>query len=347
MKKFSKALSVGVAAVLVSSTLAACGGDKEKTGNSSKGTESEKTTVASTDKVTEKKTEKPTESQSEAMGQLTTINVYSRDEASGTRGAFEELIDFKGQLLDTAAIVESNGDMATKVGQDTGAIGYVSLTTDFEKNNLKPISYEGVVPSAADVINGSYTLKRPFSYVTRAKGDFPSEEVEQLVDAFIDFINNSTEGLEAVHMEGGIVDVDAGKPWAELKANHPIVDQDNSAIQIRTAGSTSVIKTLDAAINAFKPLAGNVDFVSDHNGSGDGFKRTLGEEKDGANGADIGFASREFKDDETVSQGAYTGQYAQDAVVVVVQKDNKIENLTKQQVFDIFTGAVTDWSDLK
>ena len=347
MKKFSKALSVGVAAVLVSSTLAACGGNKDNTDNSSKGTESEKTTVASTDKEPEKETEKPAESESEAMGQLTTINVYSRDEASGTRGAFEELIDFKGQLRDTAAIVESNGDVATRVGQDASAIGYVSLTTDFEKNNLKPLSYEGVVPSAEDVINGTYTLKRPFSYVTRAKGDFPSEEVEQLVDAFIDFIHNSTEGLEAVHMEGGIVDVDAGKPWEELKANHPIVDQDNSAIQIRTAGSTSVIKTLNAAIDAFKPLAGNVEFVSDHNGSGDGFKRTLGEEKDGANGADIGFASREFKDDEDVSQGAYTGEYAQDAVVVVVQKDNMIENLTKQQIFDIFTGAVTDWSELK
>lgn len=274
------------------------------------------------------------------------INVYTRDASSGTRGAFEELVGFEGQLTDQAAETSGNGDMATKVGQDSNGIGYVSLTTNFEANNIKPLDFEGVPATEENVLNGSYTLKRPFSFVTRADGDFESEDAEQMVAAFVTFMTKSTEGLEAIMSEGGIVDVTTGTPWEKLKAEFPIVDQDNSGLTIRTGGSTSVEDTLNAAIEAFQPLAGNVQFVTDHTGSGDGYKRTLGEEKDGANAADIGFASRAFSSDEDVTQGAFSGEFAQDAVVVVVSSDNSVSNLTKQNVYDIFTGSVTSWENL-
>ncbi len=274
------------------------------------------------------------------------INVYTRDSASGTRGAFEELIDFEGELTDSAAETSGNGDMATKIGQDTSAIGYVSLTTDFEANNIRGVAFEGVEPNEEHVLDGSYTLKRPFSYVTRAEDDFENEETKQLVVAFLDYLNNSTEGREVVSAEGGITNVAEGKAWDELKANHPIVDQDNSGLTLRTVGSTSVEKTLTAALESFQPLAGNFQMVISHTGSGDGFKRTLGDEKDSANGGDIGFASRDFKEEETVADGLESGVYCQDAVVVAVHNDNPLESLTKQQVYDVFTGAVTDWSDL-
>lgn len=290
-------------------------------------------------------TKKPAE-EKPAEGLTGAINVYTRDASSGTRGAFEELVGFEEKLTDKAAETSGNGDMATKVGQDKSGIGYVSLTTDFEANNLKAVKYEGAEPTEDTVLDGSYTLKRPFSFVTRKEGDYPSKEVEQLVDAFMAFINESTEGMEAVMSEGGIVDATKGKPWEEIKKDHPIVDQDNSGFTIRTGGSTSVVKTLEAAIEAFKPLAGNVEFVSDHAGSGNGFKRTLGADKDGANGADIGFASRDFKDDEKVDDGKASGVYCQDAVVVVVEKNNPIEDLTQDQVFKIFTGEVANWEEL-
>lgn len=337
-----KILSLLLSLVLVFS-LVACGDNKQTEESAGESVEE------STEEAAESDAESTEESaEEEATGNLEgNINVYTRDSASGTRGAFEELIEFEGELTEKAAETSGNGDMATKVGQDANAIGYVSLTTDFEANNLKAVKFEGAEASEENVLNGSYTLKRPFSFVTRETGTYESEEVEQLVDAFIAFITKSTEGLEAVASEGGIVDVESGEAWEEIKKDYPVVDQDNSGLTIRTGGSTSVVNTLDAAIEAFKPLAGNVQFVSDHTGSGDGYKRTLGEEKDGANAADIGFASRDFKDEEDVSKGKESGQYAQDAVVVVVEKNSPVEDLTKQNVYDIFTGAVSTWEEVK
>ena len=277
-----------------------------------------------------------------------TIAVYSRDASSGTREAFEKANDMVDQLTDSAITVDSNGDMATKVGQDANGIGYVSLSTDFEANNLKALNYEGVEPTEATVLDGTYGMQRPFSYVTRADGDFADDRTQQLVEAFIDYLCNSTEGQQVVQSAGGIVNLDKTTPWEELKKNHPIVDEDNSDLTIRTAGSTSVEETLKAALEAFQAEAGQFQFTMNQSGSGDGYKRVLGEEKDGANAADIGFASRAFEGDEDVTKGLVTGQYCIDAVVAVVSKDNtNVDNLTAAQIKSIFTGETTSWADLK
>lgn len=343
MKKFVKSLSL----VLVSSLiLAGC-----STGN----TETEKTTDANkVEQTTEADTKDTTESSKEeaSEGAMGEIHVYSRDESSGTRGAFQEIIGYgdteKGQdvLTDKAVIEDSNGALAKAVGSDASSIGFVSLTTDFEANNIKGLAYEGVEPTNETVLDNSYALKRPFNLVSRAAGDFADEKTEALVDAFVDFLLNSVEGRDAVASAGGIVDVDGGTKWDELKTKHPIVDEDNSALVIRTGGSTSVEKALQAALEAFVPLAGNFQFVSAHTGSSDGYKRVLGEEKDGANAADLGFASREFKDSEKVADGKHSGAFAQDAVVVAVASSNPISNLTQEQVRDIFTGKITTWEEL-
>lgn len=270
------------------------------------------------------------------------IMVYSRDEASGTRQAFEEIVGIEN-LTEEAAIVSSNGDMASQVGQNKHGIGYVSLSTDFEKNNLKGLTYEGVEPTIENVIKGDYSLARPFNFVTRGEDDFENEDIKALTLAFIDFLTNSKEGRQMVLSEGGIVDVEAGIPWEELKVNHPIVDQDNSSLLLKTGGSTSVVNTLTAALEAFQPLAGNFKFEMNHTGSSDAFKRTLGDEKDSPNRVDIGFASRDFKSEEDIAKGLLYGEYAKDAVVVVVQKDHKMDGLTATEVKDIFEGKLTSW----
>ncbi len=277
------------------------------------------------------------------------INVYTRDSSSGTRSAFEELIGFEGELVDTALETSGNGDMATKVGKDSIGIGYTSLTTDFESNNLMKVSYDGVEATQENVISGDYALSRPFSYVTRASGDFSSDSHEKLTVAFLDFLNNSIEGREAVSAEGGIVDLDGAKPWTDLKGNHPILEEDNSSIVIALGGSTSVEDTIISAYESFTPFAGGAQFEANLTGSGDGYKRVLGEEKDSANYADIGFASREFKSEEDVSKGLETGVYCKDAIVVVISNDNEseIDNLTKDDVYNIFTGKVKNWNDIK
>lgn len=278
-----------------------------------------------------------------------TINVYTRDASSGTREAYEKAGDFVGSLTSTAIEVSSNGDMATKVGADKNGIGYASLTTDFAGNKITPLQFEGVTPSEATVLDGTYKLQRPFDFVTRASGDFSSDEEEQLVAAFIDFMQNSKEGMAVVKKAGGIVDTTKGTAWAELAKNHPIVNQDNSAINLTTAGSTSVEKTVKAALEAFQPMAGNFKFAMNQTGSSDGWKRVLGSEKDGANRSSIGFASRNFKEsEEPLTEAKLSGTYCLDAVVTVISASNtNLTDMTQSQIKQIFTGETAKWEDIK
>lgn len=275
------------------------------------------------------------------------INVYTRDSASGSRQAFESIIELEA-ITNESAQTSNNGDMATQVGNNENAIGYVSISTDFAANNLKKINYEGVSVSIENVNTGEYKLARPFLFVTRAKDDFISNEKKQLVLAFIDYMQNSIEGKEFILAAGGIVDISKGKPWAEIKENHSIVNQDNSHLTIVTGGSTSVSKTLTRVISSFIPLAGNFNYQPNHTGSSDGYKRTLGDEKNGANKIDIGFVSREFKAIEDDKKAMSSGEYAKDAIVVVVNKNNKsINNLNQQQLNKIFSKEIKFWQDIK
>ena len=272
------------------------------------------------------------------------IKVYTRDSSSGTREAFEKGVDFEGSLTKNAIEVSSNDDMAAKVGADKNGIGYTSLSTDFEKNGVSALQYEGVTASSESVLDGSYKLQRPFMYVTRAAGDYGSDDKEQLVQAFLDFMQNSTEGMAIVKKNGGEVDESKAKPWDELsKKYEAVLGKDNSAITITTCGSTSVEKTVKASLEAFSPMAGNFKFTMNQSGSGDAVPRVLGKEKDGPNKGDIGFASRAFKEDgsEDISKAMESGQYCIDAVVAVVNKENTdVTSLTQAQLKSIFTGEM-------
>lgn len=347
MKLIKQTLGLALAAILLVGGVAACAGDNG-------GDEATTTTLAAVDQTstTVNETETLDDTDPNTGGGLPTgtISVYSRDESSGTREAFSSVIGIDedaGELVETAAITSGNGDQATKVGSDAQAIGYVALTTDFEASGIRPVPYEGVEPSEENVLSGAYALYRPFSYVTRAEGDYASDEEEQLTAAFIAFLTDSIEGREAVAVEGGIVDVAGGTPWAELAEDHPIVNEDNSGVTLITAGSTSVENALESAQNAFVPLAGNVNFSRNHTGSSDGFKRVMGGEKDGASAAHIGFASREFNDSETeVVNAMASGEFCKDAVVLVVAESNALDNITQEQVYDIYTGEYTEWEDI-
>lgn len=279
------------------------------------------------------------------------IKVYTRDSSSGTREAFEKGVDFEGSLTKNAIEVSSNDDMAAKVGADKNGIGYTSLSTDFEKNGVSTLQYEGVTASSESVLDGSYKLQRPFMYVTRAAGDYGSDDKEQLVQAFLDFMQNSTEGMAIVKKNGGEVDESKAKPWDELsKKYEAVLGKDNSAITITTCGSTSVEKTVKASLEAFSPMAGNFKFTMNQSGSGDAVPRVLGKEKDGPNKGDIGFASRAFKEDgsEDISKAMESGQYCIDAVVAVVNKENTdVTSLTQAQLKSIFTGETLKWEDIK
>lgn len=282
-----------------------------------------------------------------SAGSEESIHVYTRDASSGTREAFEKGADFEGEMRKDVNEVTSNGDMATKVGQDEYAIGYASLSTDFEASNVKPLQLNGVTPSVETVLDGSYQLQRPFMFVTREAGDFDSEEKEQLVNAFLDYLQNSVEGMTVVEKNGGIVNKENAVAWEELAKKHPIVNQDNSHLNISTSGSTSVEKTLKAALESFVPLAGNFTFTMNQEGSSEAYKSTLGKEKDGAKKADIGFASRAFKsEEEPVENAMQSGQYCIDAVVTIVNKNNTVENITLEEIKGVYTGTIVSFEEL-
>ncbi|MDD4369002.1 MAG: substrate-binding domain-containing protein [Oscillospiraceae bacterium] len=354
MKKF---LTVALSTVLGLSLLGACsGGTTETTTTTTATTAAETTTTAGTTAAATAETTTAATTASQSGGSdssLGNIVVYTRDSASGTREAFQSIVGFGDTEKDQAALtssaieVSNNGDMATKVGQDVNGIGYVSLTTDLAANNLKALSFDGVEPTEANVLNGSYELARPFNYVTRASGDFSSDELEQLVEAFIAYLTESVEGRTVVHAQGGITDAASGTPWADMAADYPITQQDNSSLTIRTAGSTSVESTIQAALQSFQPLAGNFQFSMNQTGSGDGQKSVLGDGKDGTNAAEIGFASRSFKTEEDVSAAMATGTYAQDAVVIVVESSNSLSDIGMDLVRGVFTGDITAWSELQ
>ena len=338
MKAFTKrGLAVFTALTMSIGLLAACGNTAEET----------TTTAATQAEETEGELVNPD------LSDLGGIMVYTRDSASGTREAFQDVIGFgdeeDGQdaLVATAIETSGNGDMATKVGQDTAGIGYVSLTTDMEANNIKTVAFNSVEPSEETVLDGTYTLSRPFNYVTRASGDFVDDETEELVAAFVAFLTESEEGMEVIQAEGGIVDSANASPWAEVAADYPVVNEDNSSRTIRTKGSTSVAKIIEAASQAFSPLAGNVVFEMDQTGSGDGWKRVLGGDKDGASAGEIGFASRGFKDEEPTDEALAAGTFNTDAVVVVVEAGNGLVNLTTEQVEAIYTGDIASWADVE
>lgn len=301
-----------------------------------------KTTEA---KVTEAKaTEKVPDNEAKVEGK---INVYTRDNASGTREGFEKVVGIKKNLTDKANEVSSNGDMATKVGNDPNGIGYCSLSTDFKANKVLPVYFEGIKPTVENVIDGSYKMARPFCYVLRKSGTYESKEKEELVKAFIAYITESKEGMETLASAGGVVDIEKGKDWEEIKKDYPIVDKDNSKIEIKTVGSTSVEKVINTALEEFQSLAGGFTFKMNQTGSGDGWKRVLGEEKDGPNKGDIGFASRAFKDEEDMKDAISNGVFCQDAIVVIVsEKNSGMHNFSKDQLLSVFTGETTEWKEL-
>ncbi len=171
------------------------------------------------------------------------------------------------------------------------------------------------------------------------------QRANEIVQAFVAYMETS-EGKAIISANGGIVDSSAtDESWDDIKADYPIVDEDNSDVTVKFGGSTSVEKVAKALSASFSSLAG--DFVADHNhtGSGDAYKRVQGEEKDGANKLHIGFASRGFKDSEAGVAGSF-GQLATDAVVVVVAPNNAVSNLTAAQIKSIYDGTVTNWSEV-
>lgn len=280
------------------------------------------------------------------------IKLYTRDTTSGTRDGFFTGIGLSEAKEDNAPLkinglgtVESNGDMINSIKNDMYGIGYISLLS-VEDSGLKVLYFEGVEPTEENVLNGTYTLTRNFNYITRV--EYSTTEKEQIVEAFLAYLTTQ-EGKATMQSEGGILEVKSTDPtWESIKSNYEITTKDNSAITINFGGSTSVSKMAQALANEFSNLCGNVKFSHDYHGSGDAYKKTQGVDKDSTGYYDIAFASRDFK--LTSSEAALEGTYGRlciDAIVAVVNKENTVSNVTKDQLVKMYTGIINTWNEVE
>ncbi len=275
------------------------------------------------------------------------ITVYTRDTTSGTRAGFMAGIGFAAAEANDSVLVEGfiikdNTAILNAMTIDEFGIGYVSLST--VNNTVKGLNFEGVEPTEANVINNTYGLKRPFMYMLRAEGDYPSVAVETIVEAFVAFLG-TTDGGDIIAKAGAIA-LPSNSTWDSIKAQHTVCNTDNSAVVVRFGGSDSIQKVAQALTAAFKAKCGNFVAEHDHTGSGDAYKRTNDPAvKDTAVGKDVGFSSRFFKDTEAVAE-TLRGQLAWDAIVAIVHLNNPLTNATAADLKSIYDGTYLVWSAL-
>ncbi len=253
------------------------------------------------------------------------INVVSREDGSGTRGAFIELFGVEekndaGEKIDNttdeAIITNSTDVMLTTVAGDEYSIGYVSLGS--LNDSVKAVSIDGAEATVDNIKSGDYTIARPFNIATKGT---PSDVAQD----FINFIM-SADG-QAVISDNKYIPVDDGA--AAFESN-------GASGKIVVAGSSSVTPVMEKLKEAYAAVNSGAEIEIQESDSTTGMTAAM----DGT--CDIGMASRELKDSETEG-GLTAAVIAMDGIAVVVNNDNPTKDLSKDTVKGIYTGEITSW----
>ena len=256
------------------------------------------------------------------------ISVLSREDGSGTRGAFIELFgiekkDANGKKIDyttdEAAITNSTAVMLTSVAGDNYAIGYVSLGS--LNDSVKAVKIDGADATVANINNGSYKISRPFNIAVK-------EGLSPVAQDFVNFIV-SDDGQKII-AANKYIKIQNTKAYSSNKASGKVV----------VAGSSSVSPVMEKLIEAYKGVNPNAKIELQTSDSTTGVTNAI-------NGTcDIGMASRALKDSEK-AKGVKEVTIAIDGIAVIVNKLNPVTDMTKTQVEQIFTGNITKWSAVK
>lgn len=309
MKKF---ICTALTLAMVVGSLAGCGSSSSKETTAASGAATEAATEAA------------------AAGDFDTskeISVNSREDGSGTRGAFIELFGVEEKAADgtkvdnttvEANITNSTAVMMTSVAGDPYAIGYISLGS--LNDTVKAAKIDGAEATTENVANGSYKVARPFNIVTK-------DGLSDVAKDFVDYIM-SAEGQDIIEQNGYIKIDQNAAAYAGSKPEGKIV----------VAGSSSVSPVMEKLKEAYLAVNTNADIEIQTSDSTTGVTST----QEGI--CDIGMASRNLKDTET---GVTATTIAQDGIAVIVNNENPVENLTSDQVKSIFTGETTVWADVQ
>ena len=258
------------------------------------------------------------------------ISVYSREDGSGTRGAFIELFgieqkDADGNKVDMttdmAMITNSTAVMMTTVAGDEQGIGYISLGS--VNDTVKALKIDDVEATVENVKTGTYKIVRPFNIITNG-------ELDKLDEVSADFVNYilSADGQKVIEDNGYIAAVDEAKAYEAAGVSGKVV----------VAGSSSVTPVMEKLAEAYKALNADTTVEVQQSDSSTGVSMAI----EGT--CNIGMASREIKDSEA-EKGAVATVIARDGIAVIVCPDAPIDGLTTAQVRAIYTGEVETWED--
>lgn len=255
------------------------------------------------------------------------INVISREDGSGTRGAFIEIFGIEkkndeGKKIDytteEAAITNSTAVMLSSVAGDKYAIGYVSLGS--LNNSVKALQIDGAEASVENINNGSYKISRPFNIAVK----------DNLSEVATDFVNYilSDEGQNVI----------AANKYIKVKTSGSFQTKAPKG-KVVVAGSSSVSPVMEKLIEAYKKINPNATLELQTSDSTTGVTNAI-------NGTcDIGMASRSLKSSEK-EKGVNEVTIAIDGIAVIVNQENPTVGLTKAQVESIFTGKVEKWNKI-
>lgn len=276
--------------------------------------------------TTESKTESKTEDTTEDTIADADITIVSREDGSGTRGAFIELFGIQeevdGEKVDMtteeAQITNSTSVMMTTVAGDEYAIGYISLGSLDE--SVKALKIDGAEATAENVKSGEYKVSRPFNIATKKDMD------NEVAKDFINFIM-STEGQTVVE-DNGYIAVEGAEAFEGTQPSGKAV----------VGGSSSVAPVMEKLAEAYKAVNPNAEIELQTTDSTTGMTSTI----DGS--YDIGMASRELKEEESAELDAKV--IATDGIAVIVNNNNALDELSSEQVKAIYTGEALTWDEV-
>lgn len=272
------------------------------------------------------------------------INVISREDGSGTRGAFIELFgiekkDASGKKIDytsdEAAITNSTAVMMTTVSQDKYAIGYISLGS--LNDSVKALKVDGAEASVFNIKSGAYKIARPFNVAVK-------ENISDVARDFLDYILSDKgqaviEANKYIKVFDDDFDTNAcADALGTVKTDGDFISS-GAGGKIVISGSSSVSPVMEKLIESYKTENPNAKIELQTSDSTTGITNAI-------NGnCDIGIASRALKDSET-AKGVKEITIALDGIAVIVNKENPLEDISKQQVEQIFTGSTEKWQSL-
>ena len=276
------------------------------------------------------------------------ITVLTREDGSGTLSAFTELFGIE-EMVPEAIITNSTAVMMTTVQGNPDAIGYISLGSLNE--TVKALTIDGVEPSVDTILSGEYTVSRPFNIATGA-------EVSEVAQDFINFI--LSEQGQAVILENGYIPVVTDEAATDEAAAEETTEEATEETTEETteeaaavtpyasnmaegnvvvSGSSSVTPVMEKLIEAYATVNPNATVELQQSDSTTGMNNAM-------NGVcDIGMASRALKDSE-LEAGLVPTTIAMDGIAVIVNNENTLTGMTSEQVTKVFTGEITNWTDL-